>query len=56
MALSHAAAASRLTLRGPAETALDAAERDYLTGLLKTADAVEGVQAWLEKRQPRWKS
>jgi cyclohexa-1,5-dienecarbonyl-CoA hydratase len=54
MALSHAAAASRLTLRGPAETALDAAERDYLSGLLKTADAAEGIQAWLEKRPAKW--
>ena len=56
VALSHAAAAARLTLRGPAEAALDAAERDYLGGLLKTADAIEGTRAWLEKRPPRWKS
>jgi cyclohexa-1,5-dienecarbonyl-CoA hydratase len=53
-ALSHAVAAARLTLRGPAEAALDAAERDYLGGLLKTSDAAEGVRAWLEKRPPRW--
>jgi cyclohexa-1,5-dienecarbonyl-CoA hydratase len=56
VALSHAVAAARLTLRGPAEAALDAAERDYLGGLLKTADAAEGVRAWLEKRKPRWRS
>lgn len=56
VALSHAAAAARLTLRGPAEAALDAAERDYLGGLLKTSDAVEGVNAWLEKRPPKWKN
>ena len=55
-ALSHAVAAARLTLRGPAEAALDVAEREYLSGLLKTADAAEGVQAWLEKRPPRWKN
>jgi cyclohexa-1,5-dienecarbonyl-CoA hydratase len=55
VALSHAVTAARLTLRGPAEAALDKAERDYLGGLLKTADAVEGVQAWLERRPPRWK-
>lgn len=56
VALSHAALASRVTLRGPAEAALDAAERDYLSGLLKTSDAAEGVQAWLEKRPPKWKN
>jgi cyclohexa-1,5-dienecarbonyl-CoA hydratase len=55
VALSHAVAAARLTLRGPAEAALDAAERDYLGGLIKTPDAVEGVNAWLEKREPRWR-
>ena len=56
IALSHAVAASRLTLRAQAEPALDQAERDYLGGLLKTADAVEGVQAWLEKRTPNWRN
>ena len=55
VALSHAVAAARLTLRAQAEPALDRAERDYLGGLLKTADAVEGVNAWLEKRSPNWK-
>ena len=54
-ALSHAAEASRASLRALAEPALDAAERRYLEGLLKTADAVEGIQAWIEKRQPEWK-
>jgi enoyl-CoA hydratase/carnithine racemase len=48
-------AAARLTLRAQAEPALDAAERDYLAGLVKTQDAVEGVNAWLEKRSPEWK-
>jgi len=52
--LSHAVAAARLTTRAQAEPALAAAERDYLGGLLKTADAIEGVQAWLEKRPPKW--
>ena len=36
IALSHAVAAARLTLRAQAEPALDRAERDYLGGLLKT--------------------
>jgi cyclohexa-1,5-dienecarbonyl-CoA hydratase len=55
-ALSHAISAARLTLRAQAEPALDRAERDYLGGLLKTADASEGVNAWLEKRPPSWKN
>ncbi|MBY0494925.1 MAG: enoyl-CoA hydratase/isomerase family protein [Cyanobacteria bacterium] len=54
VALAHAVAAARLTVRAQAEPALDRAERDYLGGLLKTADAVEGVTAWLEKRSPNW--
>jgi cyclohexa-1,5-dienecarbonyl-CoA hydratase len=54
VALSHAVLAARRTLRAQAEPALDAAERDYLTGLLTTGDAVEGVQAWIEKRAPKW--
>jgi cyclohexa-1,5-dienecarbonyl-CoA hydratase len=55
IALSHAVVAARATLRTQAEPALDRAERDYLSGLLTTEDAVEGVNAWLEKRPPRWK-
>lgn len=56
VALSYAALAARRTLRAQAEPALDAAERDYLNGLLKSADAVEGVRAWIEKRPPSWKN
>ncbi len=56
IALSHTVAAARITLRAQAEPALDRAERDYLSGLLTTADAVEGVNAWLEKRAPNWKN
>lgn len=54
--LSHAVAAARLTTRAQAEPALDTAERDYLNGLLATRDAREGVEAWLEKRAPKWKN
>jgi cyclohexa-1,5-dienecarbonyl-CoA hydratase len=54
VALSHAVAAARLTTRAQAEPALAQAERDYLGALLRTADAIEGVQAWLEKRPPKW--
>jgi len=56
VALAHAVAAARLTLRAQAEPALDRAERDYLGGLLKTDDAAEGVQAWIDKRAPNWKN
>ena len=56
VALAHAISAARLTLRAQAEPALDRAERDYLGGLLKTADANEGVTAFLEKRRPQWKN
>ncbi len=56
VALSHAVAAARLTLRAQAEPALDRAERDYVSGLLKTHDAAEGVQAWIDKRAPNWKN
>jgi cyclohexa-1,5-dienecarbonyl-CoA hydratase len=31
------------------------AEKIYLEELMKTEDAQEGIQAFLEKRQPRWK-
>ncbi len=53
-ALRHAAQAARLVLAGQVLPALDAAERLYLTRLIKTQDAVEGVMAFLEKRSPKW--
>lgn len=31
------------------------AEQVYLDELMKTEDAQEGIRAWLEKREPRWK-
>ena len=30
------------------------AEKIYLEELMKTADAQEGVRAFMEKRQPKW--
>ncbi|MBM3878105.1 MAG: enoyl-CoA hydratase [Verrucomicrobia bacterium] len=36
------------------EAALEEVERIYLDELLKTADAHEGIQAFLEKRPPVW--
>jgi cyclohexa-1,5-dienecarbonyl-CoA hydratase len=31
------------------------AEKIYIEELMQTEDAKEGIQAWLEKRQPEWK-
>jgi cyclohexa-1,5-dienecarbonyl-CoA hydratase len=55
VALSHAALAARATLSAQALPALDLAEARYLREMLKTADAEEGVRAWMEKRAPQWK-
>lgn len=54
VALGHAARAARLVTRAQIEPLLDRLERQYLDELLATRDAVEGVEAWLEKRAPRW--
>ena len=57
VALSHAVAAARLTLRAQAEPALDRAERDYLGGLVKTlvgyASGVFGTQFVVAKAYAR---
>jgi cyclohexa-1,5-dienecarbonyl-CoA hydratase len=55
IALSHAALAARATLSAQALPALDLAESRYLRDVLKTADAEEGVRAFMEKRAPQWK-
>jgi cyclohexa-1,5-dienecarbonyl-CoA hydratase len=54
-ALGCAARASRLLASAAVESLLPLAERLYLDELLATADASEGVAAFLEKRAPRWK-
>ncbi|HEV2423704.1 MAG TPA: enoyl-CoA hydratase/isomerase family protein [Terriglobia bacterium] len=53
--LALARKAARLNSRTGFEAALREAERIYLDDLLKTADATEGLQAFLEKREPEWK-
>lgn len=47
--------AARTALRSSFESALREAERIYLEELLRTEDAREGVEAFLEKRLPAWK-
>jgi cyclohexa-1,5-dienecarbonyl-CoA hydratase len=43
-------------LRDDLEPALTAIEEIYLNELMKTADAQEGLKAFLEKRKPVWKN
>jgi enoyl-CoA hydratase/carnithine racemase len=53
--LSLARKAARLGSRQAFEAAIRESERIYLEELLRAEDAREGVQAFLEKRSPRWK-
>lgn len=54
-ALRIAKRALRAGEERPFEAALAEAERLYLDELLRTEDAAEGINAYLEKREPRWK-
>lgn len=54
-ALHHATAAARLGLRRHVHDVLPELERLYLADLMTTADAAEGIAAFLEKRAPRWR-
>lgn len=54
--LRLAVKAVRLDLRTRFVTELPAIERLYLDQLMSTADAVEGLQAFLEKRSPAWRN
>ncbi len=53
--LALARRATRLGSRQSFESALREAERIYLEDLLPTADAREGLRAFLEKRPPKWR-
>ena len=53
-ALRHTTAAARLALRQHAGAVLPELERLYLGDLMSTADAAEGVAAFLARRAPRW--
>jgi cyclohexa-1,5-dienecarbonyl-CoA hydratase len=54
-ALRHAAFAIRSGLLAHVRDRLPVLERLYLNDVMKTLDAREGVQAFLEKRSPQWR-
>ncbi len=39
----------------PLKQALDTVEEDYKSSLMKTEDAIEGINAFMERRKPVWK-
>ena len=53
--LARAVRAARLRYNRTVLEDLDGAERIYLDDLMRTEDAREGIEAFLEKRAPRWK-
>ena len=53
-ALRHASHAIRQPLLRALEEDLPVLERMYLDELMKEPDAIEGIHAFLEKRQPQW--
>ncbi|MEO6236507.1 MAG: enoyl-CoA hydratase-related protein [Vicinamibacterales bacterium] len=53
-ALRFATAAARLSLRRQVRAVLPELEQLYLSDLMATHDAAEGITAFLEKRAPRW--
>jgi cyclohexa-1,5-dienecarbonyl-CoA hydratase len=55
IALRHAVTAARSGLVSALRAQLPALERLYLGDLMRTADAAEGMAAFLEKRPPAWR-
>jgi len=52
--LAFAVRAARATLREAVGPHLEQLERLYLDELMATTDAVEGIQAFVDKRKPIW--
>ena len=53
-ALGHGVQAARSNFAAAANRRLLIVERLYLEGLMKTHDAAEGLNAFLQKRNPKW--
>ena len=53
-ALRHGVAAMRMSLQSHVHAVLPEIEKLYLDELMRTHDAVEGIAAFMEKRQPAW--
>ena len=54
--LRYAVRAARLGLRARLAAELPAIERLYLDDLMSTADALEGLQAFMERRPVKWRN
>jgi len=54
-ALRHATAAARLSIGRHVRAMLPELERLYLSDLMETEDAAEGIAAFLDKRAPNWR-
>ena len=52
--LRHAVRTTRASLVRAVDQDLPEAERRYLAELMRTQDAREGIEAFIEKRAPRW--
>jgi len=53
--LRHAVSAARMELSNRVAETLPMLERLYLNDLMRTADAAEGVDAFMNRRAPSWK-